>query len=119
VRARRSLLGCEVGEHIACGGEPDGAADDGLVSDILEDHRLTDAVGADEDGGVAGLDEPVGEELVDSLAIDLLGSASSTPSVDAGASCWASRARDIADDREAASLSSPTLPHTGAVLATG
>jgi hypothetical protein len=38
--------------------------DDGLVSSILEDHRLADAVGADEDRVVAGLDEAEREELV-------------------------------------------------------
>src|SRR6185437_1479560 len=68
------LLGGEVGEHVAGGGESDSVpAHDGLVRHVLEDHRLADAIGADEYGIVTGLDEGEREELVDGLAIDLLG----------------------------------------------
>ena len=49
------------------------AADDGLVGEVLEDHGLTDAVGADEHGVVARSEEAEAEELVDGLAVDLLG----------------------------------------------
>jgi hypothetical protein len=43
------------------------------VGDVFENHCFADAVGADENGIVSGLEEAEGEELVDGLAVDLLG----------------------------------------------
>jgi hypothetical protein len=43
------------------------------MSHVFEDHGLADAVGADEDRVVAGLDEAEGEDLVERLAVDPLG----------------------------------------------
>jgi hypothetical protein len=43
------------------------------VGDVLQDHGLADAVGADEHGVVAGGDEAGSEEVVDGLAVDFLG----------------------------------------------
>ena len=48
-------------------------ADDGLVGDVLQDHGLADAVGADEHGVVTGGKEAEAEEVVDGLAVDFLG----------------------------------------------
>ncbi len=60
-------------EHVAGGGEAHGvAAEQRVVGEVLGDHRLADAVGADEDD-VGGLGEEVeGEEFLDGAAVDLL-----------------------------------------------
>jgi hypothetical protein len=47
-------------------------AHDGLVGDVFENHRLADAIGSDEHGIMAGLEEAEGEELVDGFAVDAL-----------------------------------------------
>ena len=63
----------EVGEHVAGRGEADGVATrDRMMGDVLDDHRLADAVWPDEHAVMAGLQKSEAEELVDRLSVDLL-----------------------------------------------
>lgn len=61
-------------EHLAARGKSDGeAAKHRLMGKILGDHGLADAVGSDEHHVGRLGDELEGEELLDALAVDLLG----------------------------------------------
>jgi hypothetical protein len=70
---RRVLTG-ELCEHIAgCGKAHGMAAAERVLGDVLHDHRLADAVRAHKDGILAAFDERQAEQLLDRLAVDLLG----------------------------------------------
>src|SRR5580692_2294804 len=67
-----ALLRDEVVEHLAGGDEAcSGAADDGLVEEVLGDHRLADAVGSEQDDVGGGVDPGEREEVSDLLAVEL------------------------------------------------
>ena len=68
------VLGGEFVEHVRGGGEAGGeAAEDGMVKEVLHQHRFADTVWPDEDdiGGV--VDEGEREQLLDEGTVDALG----------------------------------------------
>ena len=74
VERARGLLRAEVEQELGGGEEEDRAAlEDGVVRDVLRDHRLAETLRGDEDD-VARIGEEVdGEGAVDDLPVDLSG----------------------------------------------
>jgi hypothetical protein len=65
------VLAGKLSEHVAGGDEADRVATSERVQrDVLENHRLANAIGSDDHGVVPGLDAREGEQLFDGLSVD-------------------------------------------------
>ena len=74
VQTSGGFLGTKVDEQLGGSEEEDGVTgEDGLVSDVLRDHGLAQALRSDQDDVAAFFEEVQSEGGLDGLAVDLLG----------------------------------------------
>src|SRR5690606_29522781 len=72
LEAATGLLGAEIEEHLRGGGEQHRVpGEDGLMGDVLSDHRLAEALRRDEDDVACRAEEVQADRGLDERAVDL------------------------------------------------